>query len=237
MDMMAGIQAAIDFPDEVADYDAVAFAQTLSEQIAKVDELLAGEEEGRILREGYRVALIGDPNVGKSSLLNALVRDDRAIVTEIAGTTRDVIEGEIAINGLPVVMLDTAGIRDSKDTVERLGIERSLKAMEEADLVLKLEDLSKQVALVGATTKVGDDSLVKARKVIRVGTKLDLASNQSDYDICVSAVEGTNINELRELMFSHIVSGSGAQIKINQRQQSSCARQSLPCKFLSSCSS
>ncbi len=138
LDLLAGLTAGIDFPDEVGDYDNSKFQKQTETIIQSIDTLLAGAKEGRILREGFKVAIVGLPNAGKSSLLNVLLEDDRAIVTDIAGTTRDVIEETISIRGLPVVLLDTAGLRASQDLVEQLGIERSLQTIQEADLILHL---------------------------------------------------------------------------------------------------
>ena len=101
------------------------------------------KKSGQILREGFKVALAGKPNAEKSSLLNTLLKNDRAIVTDIEGTTRDIIEESMNLNGIPVVLSDTAGIRDSEDTVEKIGIELSKKAIQDADLILWLEDINK----------------------------------------------------------------------------------------------
>ena len=101
-----------------------------------MENLLATAKRGKILREGLSTAIIGRPNVGKSSLLNNLLREEKAIVTDIEGTTRDVIEEYVNIKGVPLKLIDTAGIRDTDDVVEKIGVERSKKALEEADLVL-----------------------------------------------------------------------------------------------------
>ncbi len=216
LNLLGELTACIDFPDEVPDYDRENYKQQTNSAINKIDELLAGEEEGHILREGYKVAIVGNPNVGKSTLLNTLLKKERAIVTDIPGTTRDLIEESYSIKGLPIILLDTAGIRESEDQVERIGIERSHRAIEEADLVILLDDLS--------STSHADRSMLNAienKNHIKVGTKLDLAESsvQAGMDLSISSKSGTNIEELKELIYSRIVHGkSDNQVKINHRQ-------------------
>ena len=140
--IQAGLAAAIDYPEEISDEEAVT---GLLPRIRRLSERLrnAVDEQGaRIAREGLRVALCGRPNAGKSSLLNALTRQDLAIVTEIPGTTRDTVRGEITLDGCLVLLTDTAGLRETDDPVERLGVERARKALAEADTVLFVVDAS-----------------------------------------------------------------------------------------------
>jgi tRNA modification GTPase len=142
--LLAHIEVGLDHSDEDHDFlsrdQMVAQCQTVEEEVAR---LLESVRVGKILREGLRVALVGRPNVGKSSLLNALLKQDRAIVTPIAGTTRDTLEETVDWNGLPVVLTDTAGVREtSHDTIERLGMERAHQAAREADVILALFDRS-----------------------------------------------------------------------------------------------
>lgn len=137
----AHIEAGIDFSAEGLD---TIETSTVIQKLTLVEEtftqLLNSYRSGRIVREGFRIVLVGKPNVGKSSLLNLLLQDDRAIVTPIAGTTRDLVEGSISFNGLQIIFTDTAGLRDSDDVVERIGIERSKKALSDADAVLWVVD-------------------------------------------------------------------------------------------------
>jgi tRNA modification GTPase len=138
---LARIEASIDFPEEeVPPPDSTELTQLLDEARYIIDRLLEGAERGRIVREGLRVALVGRPNVGKSSLLNALLGTERAIVTSIPGTTRDTIEEPASIAGIPVQLVDTAGLTPSSDPIERIGVERSREAARSADLLLFVLD-------------------------------------------------------------------------------------------------
>ncbi len=138
--IIASIEASIDFPDDVPEPDRESLLEKISSTISQIENLIATSSSGRIYREGAHMVIAGKPNVGKSSLLNALLRDSRAIVTPVPGTTRDVIEEGLEINGIPVVAVDTAGLRDTNDVVERIGIERAQVTLENADLVLYLID-------------------------------------------------------------------------------------------------
>ena len=152
------VEVNIDYPeyDDVELVTSEKLNQCAGEVITELDELLASATQGKILRDGLATAIIGRPNVGKSSLLNDLLREDKAIVTDIAGTTRDVIEEYVNVEGVPLKLIDTAGIRETEDIVEQIGVERSRKALAEADLVLLLlnnnEELSEEdIALLKAT--------------------------------------------------------------------------------------
>jgi tRNA modification GTPase len=140
--LLAQVEATIDFSEEIGELDREAFASRLRELQTQLEQLLVRARSGRLLREGVRVAIVGRPNVGKSSLLNALLGEERAIVTPIPGTTRDLIEEAFSIQGVPIVVLDTAGLRENPDPVERLGIERTRRAVQHADLLLVVCDLS-----------------------------------------------------------------------------------------------
>ena len=143
VDVMAHFHAVLDYPDEDIDpFRLEELDEALSDQEGELNALLASCGRGRLLREGVPCAIVGRPNAGKSSLLNAMLGWDRAIVTDIPGTTRDTVEERCELGGVPLRLIDTAGLRDTDDPVEKLGVERSRKAMEEAGLILVLIDAS-----------------------------------------------------------------------------------------------
>ena len=166
------VEATLDFPEEDIDFLEAADARgKLAELQGRLKTVLAGAEQGAILREGMNVVLVGAPNVGKSSLLNALAGDDIAIVTDIAGTTRDTVREQITLDGVPVHIIDTAGLRETDDVVEKIGIERSQKAVKEADVALILIDPREGI---NAKTQAILDSLPENLKKIEIHNKTDL---------------------------------------------------------------
>jgi tRNA modification GTPase len=140
LDLLARVEAALDFPEETGELPAGALAAALAGSREALEALAASYQEGRLLREGLLVVIAGQPNVGKSSLLNCLLAQDRAIVTEIPGTTRDLVEEVITLGGVPVRLSDTAGLRPAQDRVEELGIRRTRERLAQADLILYLVD-------------------------------------------------------------------------------------------------
>lgn len=178
LDVLAQVEVNIDYPE----YDAVEEMTTkmLKEKATdiqrRIQALLKTAKQGKVLREGLATAIIGRPNVGKSSLLNSLLHEDKAIVTDVAGTTRDVIEEYVNVNGVPLKLIDTAGIRDTDDTVEKIGVERSKKALDAADLILLLIDSSALLTaedreLLAATT---DKKRIVILNKTDLPTKVDL---------------------------------------------------------------
>ncbi len=156
LSFLAKIEVEFDYPDEVFTEKEI-LLNDLMKAAGFVERLLENAQNRLVLSSGIKIVIVGKPNVGKSSLLNALVREDRAIVTEIPGTTRDLIEVPVTIGGIPFVLVDTAGIRESQDKVERIGIERAIRAASEADLILFVLD---------ATTPIDEDDL-RVLKLIR----------------------------------------------------------------------
>lgn len=190
LDLRAEIEARLDFSDEgdVADVLPESFAQQIAELQSNIQTALASVEHGRIVREGIRVALAGAPNAGKSSLLNALAKSDIAIVTDEAGTTRDVREVPLDINGQLYILLDLAGLRDTDSKAEAEGVRRARSAIERADIVLWLT--APDVAEV-------DDLALRAAADIRVGTKLDLGI-VAGTEIQVSTKSGAGLPALMQ---------------------------------------
>lgn len=210
---IAYIESALDDPEHIS---LEGYPQKLCVKVdnflKESEELLTGAEEGRVLREGIRTVIVGKPNVGKSSLLNVLAGDERAIVTEIAGTTRDVLEEQIRIRGLTLNLVDTAGIRETEDVVERIGVDRAKNMVNEADLVLYVVDSS-------SVLDENDEEIIsflKDQNVIVLLNKSDLPSavnsemiqeRLSKPVISVSAREETGIEEFADLLEKMFLEG------------------------------
>ena len=199
LDILAEVEARIDFADDLPPLDETEIQQQLQEVLAKVQHVLATAEQGELLRNGLKVAIVGCPNVGKSSLLNTWSKSDRAIVTELPGTTRDVVESTLVVGGIPVRVLDTAGIRETSDTVEKIGVERSRNAAAKADLVLLT--ISASLGWTDADTEIYQQ--VKNRPLILVINKIDLVDPQQitcpadfEYVVRTSAANGKGIDAL-----------------------------------------
>ena len=197
------VEATLDFPEEEIDFLQRSDARgRLARVRESLDGLLAQARQGALLREGLHVVLAGAPNVGKSSLLNALAGAEVAIVTAVAGTTRDRIEQAIQIEGVPLVVVDTAGLRETQDEVERIGIERTWQAVERADVVLHLgvaRDVGAEVALDAAIA----GRLPAGTPVLRVWNKIDLEGLGARADVgavWLSARTGEGIDLLREAL-------------------------------------
>lgn len=170
LDILAEIEARIDFEEDLPPLDEAAVVAQIEQVWAEVTHILETADRGELLRTGLKVAIVGRPNVGKSSLLNAWSRSDRAIVTDLPGTTRDVVESQLVVGGIPVQVLDTAGIRETADQVEKIGVERSHRAAQAADLVLLTIDAS--TGWTEADQEIYEQ--VKHRPVILVINKIDL---------------------------------------------------------------
>jgi tRNA modification GTPase len=238
--LSAVIETYIDFPGEgISPPDLKDMGSTASGIKQDLHRLIERAGYGRILREGLRTAIIGRPNVGKSSLLNALLDRERVIVTEMPGTTRDVIEEYLDINGVPVLIMDTAGIREARDVAEREGVERSMRAMKEASLVLLVIDGSEE--LHDTDRELITRSL--AKNTILVINKSDLASLVKDDGmpsgspvVRISATTGTGLDALKKMIVEKSLGGealSGEVIVTNIRHVRSLERAySSLCAFI-----
>jgi len=171
MDLLANIEVNIDFPEYDEDEITIGKVKVLSEtMVIKLDRLIKTADTGKIFKEGIKTVILGKPNVGKSSLMNFLLNENRAIVTEIPGTTRDTIEEYVNIKGVPLKIIDTAGIRETEDKIEKIGVEKALSKVDEADLVIMLFDSSKEI-------EIEDKKIleyIKNKKVIYIKNKTDL---------------------------------------------------------------
>lgn len=204
LEIIAHIEATVDYPeDDLEEMTAEKVSTRLNTVIDEVNEILSTADEGKIIREGLNTVIVGKPNVGKSSLLNSLLMEKRAIVTEIPGTTRDVIEEYINIEGVPIKVIDTAGIRETEDVVEKIGVEKSKEKINEADLIILMLDLSREL----------DDEdreiiqYIKDKKYIILLNKTDLGGKidrgdistlNSQYIIETSAKTGQGLDKLKD---------------------------------------
>ena len=216
-EVLSRIVAGIDFPEDVKEPEYDYLISEFENAISEIDSVLEGANTSNVLRQGVSVAIVGKPNVGKSSLFNTLLNLDRAIVTDIAGTTRDVLKETLDF-GIPVTLIDTAGIRDDDEVskVEEIGIEYSKQSLDEADLVLFLYDASQGIT--------DEDNviweLVKNKKNIRIANKSDLSDIQTN-DIKISTKTNQGINELKEKIKNIVcdVNPETLEFSTNQRQQ------------------
>ncbi len=204
IDATAMVELELDFIEEDVEFANKEQLKKLLEDVdSELAELLETYETGRLVKDGVKTVLIGRPNAGKSTLLNTLVGSDRAIVTDIAGTTRDTIDVDWSFDGLLFKLIDTAGLRQTEDIVEAEGVRRSQRAFEQADLVIYLKDLShpfedeERKEIAGFQKKSGDTPF------ILVGTKADIESEsewRTEFDLKISAAEGEYISELKKLL-------------------------------------
>lgn len=220
LDQLSELEARVDFEEDLPPLNAEALLQELQAVRLELLTLVADGERGSVVRHGLRVALVGRPNVGKSSLLNLLSRRERAIVTDLPGTTRDLLESEIVLDGVPITLLDTAGIRATSDAVEQLGIARSRDALASADLVLLLFDLAQGWS--------EEDQALFAQipdgvPCLRVGNKADLDADgeaASVADVRLSAVTGAGEQALVRAVLERCggLSEQPLLLALNQRQ-------------------
>ena len=217
LDQLSELEARVDFEEDLPALDGPALLKALQSVRNELLQLVADGERSVALRQGLRVALVGRPNVGKSSLLNLLSRRERAIVTDLPGTTRDLLESEIVLQGVPITLLDTAGIRSTNDAVEQLGIARSHDALASADLVVLLFDL-----VDGWTA---EDQLLREQipadvPHLLVGNKADLSDLAAPADVHLSAVTGVGEAQLVQALLERCgaLSDGSLLLALNQRQ-------------------
>jgi tRNA modification GTPase len=225
LDILAEIEARIDFEEDLPPLDHRVIISEIERISKDVSRILATADKGELLRTGLKVAIVGRPNVGKSSLLNAWSRSDRAIVTELPGTTRDVVESQLVVGGIPVQVLDTAGIRETQDQVEKIGVERSRRAASAADLVLLTIDA--QTGWTPADQEIYEQ--VQHRPLILVINKIDLASPEGvqypksiNHVVKTAAAQNQGIEGLEAAILEQVQAGkvqaADLDLAINQRQ-------------------
>jgi tRNA modification GTPase len=229
LSIIAHIEATVDYPeDDLEETTSMITSSQLSNVLKEIEKLLSSADEGKILREGLDTVIIGKPNVGKSSLLNALLMETRAIVTEIPGTTRDVIEEFMSIDGVPVKIIDTAGIRETEDIVEKIGVEKSKEKINDADLIILMLDVSRGLDI--EDLEIID--YIKDRKYVVLLNKSDLPNMlnkgeliglNSQFIIEVSAKTGEGLDRLKDaikhLFFKGEVSSKDAMITNARHKQ------------------
>jgi tRNA modification GTPase len=212
--LAAHIEAMVDYPeDEIDSLEVDDIRGSMEKVIKKIEHLVETSESGRIIREGLTTAIIGKPNVGKSSLLNAMVRENRAIVTEIPGTTRDVIEEYINIKGILLRLVDTAGIRETEDLIEKIGVDKSRKIVKDADLVIMMFD---------AAQEISDEDreiirIIEDKRVIVLINKSDLTPKIDEKEIMeifrqtpiikISVKEGKGLDQLENAIVDMVYEG------------------------------
>ena len=202
--IISNINVNIDYP-EYDDVDIITndvLIPKITNLKDKIKRILKESENGKIIKDGIKTSIIGRPNVGKSSLLNALLQEDKAIVTNIAGTTRDIVEGQISINGILLNMIDTAGIRETEDIIEAMGVEKSLKIMEEADLILLMLNNNEELTIevLELIEKIKKKKFLILINKIDLDNKLDRSKLEVDSNRIVelSITENKGIDELKE---------------------------------------
>ncbi|APX71575.1 tRNA uridine-5-carboxymethylaminomethyl(34) synthesis GTPase MnmE [Companilactobacillus allii] len=235
LDALAQVEVNIDYPE----YDTEQMTTKMLLEKAKlvgsnIDSLLKTADSGEILQHGLATAIVGKPNVGKSSLLNRLLDEDKAIVTDVAGTTRDVVEQYVNIDGVPLKLIDTAGVRDTQDKVEKIGVERSIKALNEADLVILVLDSSRElesddIELLDATKDKRRIIIFNKNDLIPVITPKNVSQLKDDDIIIVtSAIKNDGIDTIKQTIgkiFNAGIEDSSTDVIITSARQAGLLRQ------------
>ena len=246
LDVTSRFYAVVDYPDEdIQDAGPEEIAAALERAEGALTALLATCKRGRVLKRGVRTAIVGLPNAGKSSLLNALAGYDRAIVTDIPGTTRDTVEESVLCGGTPLRLIDTAGLRETEDQVEKLGVERSRRAMEEAELILLVKDGAVEVcpenrAYLEAEARLLNQVAETGKPWLCIESKCDLTgprafslglirqdANNPAACLCVSSVTGQGLDRLEEAVAALFPPGSpeeAGSLLTDQRQEEAASR-------------
>lgn len=235
LSLAARLSAAADFPDEIDEIDDDEFFDKIGDIKSETEKLIESFEKGRFIRDGVLTTIVGRPNVGKSSLLNALIGEDRAIVTDIPGTTRDTVREYVNVGGLALLLCDTAGIRESSDVVEKIGIERARKSIEEADLVFFVLDSSEEISAedkeIAENLKEKNVILVLNKQDKEQKLKADEIEKQleiSEEDIIPLAVpengEKIGLDALEKRICDKLVlsADTGEEIRISNRRHRDC---------------
>lgn len=213
------IIAAVDFPEDVKEPEYSYLEEEVTQNLEKIEKILKNANASNIMRQGIKIAIAGCPNAGKSSLFNALLNINRAIVTEIPGTTRDIIQESIDLDGIPATLIDTAGIREDAeiDKVEAIGIEYTKNCVENADLILFLFDWSKGFDADDATIY----EMIQDKPHIKIASKADLAEVENPEAINISSKTGFNIDILKEKIKEAVLDKNALETEFvtNQRQE------------------
>lgn len=204
-DLLAEIEANLDYPDDVEENQLFEKSHNLLEYLnCEIEDILENSKNSSLIRSGVNVAIVGKTNVGKSSLLNALLGEERAIVTNIEGTTRDTIKEKIFVDGITINLIDTAGLRESEDIVEKIGIEKTNNEIKNADIVLVVLDLSRDLT----QEEIELLESIKNRPQIIVGNKSDIKNKKFDFDyIEISAKNNENVDEIKKQIIEKTISG------------------------------
>ncbi len=226
LDLLAEIEARIDFADDLPPLAEAHIQQQLDQIRQTLTDILSTANRGELLRSGLKIAIVGRPNVGKSSLLNAWSRTDRAIVTDLPGTTRDVVESSLVVGGIPIQVLDTAGMRETSDYVEKIGVERSHQAASQADLVVFVIDA--QAGWTEADQTIYEP--LQSRPLLLVINKIDVANpdvlrtipTHFTNPIKTAAAQNQGITELEQAILAQVqhgqITAANLDFAINQRQ-------------------
>lgn len=202
LELIANIEVNIDYPEyeDIEEITIDSIKKEMNNIETKINKIVKESENGKLIRDGIKTVIVGRPNVGKSSILNRLLNEEKAIVTDIEGTTRDIVEGEINIDGIILKLVDTAGIRDTEDKIEKIGVERSYKEIDDADLVImvlnnneKLTDYDKELL-----NKIKDKNNIIVINKSDLDSNIDIENIESDNIIKINTIEEKEIDKLRD---------------------------------------